>query len=303
MVKRKRDTQKKTTALKVLNLNINKLFRYRFYLLLSLFFYTFSQAVFAQQEGSDKEIIFGVLPIISTEKLFARFGPMADYLSKQIGQPIRLVTAVDFPTFKKRTESGKHYDFVFTAPHMYYSAQRKAGYKVIVRVAAPDMKAVIIVPKESEIKSLNDLKGKKLSTTAPVALSTLMIKAHLRKVGINPKKDLSLIYTPSHNASLISTYKRVTDAGSLMLPPFKRAKKAIQSSVRILSLTDGVPHMPIAVAKSLNKATADKLKAALVELKLSDEGKALLKHLRWPGFAAAKPSEYDKLKWAVDELK
>ena len=130
-----------------------------------------------------------------------------------------------------------------------------------------------------------------------------MIKAHLKKAGINTKKDLTLIHTPSHNAALISTYKGVTDAGSLMLPPFNRANKAIKNSVRVLSLTDGVPHMPIAVSKSLNKTTAEKIKTALVQLKSSKEGKALLKHLRWPGFAATEPSEYDKLKWAVDELK
>lgn len=302
MENRKRDFHRESTGVKTFEFNLNKLFRYNLSLFLILFFYVFSHTVFAQQEGN-KEITFGVLPIVSTEKLFARFGPMADYLSKQIGQPVRLVTAPDFPTFKKRTESGKNYDLVFTAPHLYYMAQRKVGYKVIVRVAAPDMKAVIVVPKDSKINSLNDLKGKKLSTTARVALSTLMIKAHLRKAGINTKKDLSLIYTPSHNASLISTYKGVTEAGSLMLPPFKRAKKEIRKSVRVLSLTDGVPHMPIAVAKSLNKATAEKIKMALVQLKNSNEGKALLKHLRWPGFVAAKPSEYDKLKWAVDELK
>lgn len=297
---RERDFHRKRNGIRALELNINKLINYFF---ISLFFYAISQAAFAQQEVSNKEITFGVLPIISTEKLFARFGPMADYLSKQIGQPVRLVTAPDFPTFKKRTESGKSYDIVFTAPHLYYIAQRKVGYKVIVRVAAPEMKAVIVVPKESKIRSLDDLKGKKLSTTAPVALSTLMIKAHLKKAGINTKKDLLLIHTPSHTASLISTYKGVTDAGSLMLPPFNRAKKVIKDSVRILSLTDGVPHMPIAVSKSLNKTTAEKIKIALVQLKSSSEGRALLKHLRWPGFAATEPREYDKLKWAVDELK
>lgn len=276
--------------------------RYRLYLFVVILFMLNQLAVAANTE-KNKEIVFGVLPIISTEKLIARFGPMADYLSEHLGRPVRLVTAPNFPTFKKRTESGKHYDFIFTAPHLYYMAQRKAGYKVIARVAAPDMKAVIVVPKQSKIKTLNDLKGKRLSTTARVALSTLMIKAHLKKEGINAKQDLSLIYTPSHNASLISVYKGVTDAGSLMLPPFKRAKKEIQQSVRVLALTDGVPHMPFAVSSSLDKLAAEKIKSTLMQLKLSQKGKELLKHLKWPGFTNATPKDYENLKWAVDELK
>ena len=291
-----------TFILQVESSNRRIFFRYSYSLFIGLFCYVLSQIAFADGSQNKKAIVFGVLPIISTERLIARFGPMADYLSKHIGRPVRMVTAPNFPTFKKRTETGKEYDFIFTAPHFYYIAQRKAGYKVIVRVDAPEMKTVFVVPKNSSIKTLNDLKGKKLSTTAPVALSTLMVKAHLRKAGINVTKDLSIIYTPSHNASLISAYKGITDAGSLMLPPFKGAKKEIQQAVRVISVSDGVPHMPFAVSNSLDKATAEKIKSTLLELTLSKEGKALLKHLRWPGFASVKPEEYDKLKWAVDKL-
>ena len=164
------------------------------------------------------------------------------------------------------------------------------------------MKAIIVVPKKSGIKTLQDLKGKTLSTTDSTALATLMIKAHLAKAGIDWEKDLKLVYTPSHNASLISAYKNITDAGSLMIPPFNRAKKAVKNSMRILSTTDGTPHMPIAVSGSLDKNVVSKIKNALVNLKSSKKGKALLNHLRWPGFVAVEPHEYDKLKWAVEQL-
>lgn len=277
--------------------------RSSYYFFFGLICLAFSQIAFAEQKANKKEIVFGVLPIVSTQKLIARFSPMASYLSEQTGHPVKLVTAPSFASFKQRTELGTQYDLLFTAPHFYYMAQRKAGYKVIVRVAAPNMKAIIVVPKESNIKTLSDLKGKKLSTTAPVALATLMIKAHLTKAGINSAKDLSLVHTPSHNASLISAYKGITDAGSMMLPPFKRAKKEIKDSVRVLSTTEGVPHMPIAVSKTLDKSLASKIQTALVQLKSNKKGRALLKHLKWPGFVAVKPNEYDKLKWAVDEIK
>jgi len=262
-----------------------------------------SQTALAANGQKNKEIVFGLLPIISTEKLIARFGPMADYISERLGRPVRLETSPDFASFMQRTNKEKRYDIIFTAPHLYYIAQRQAAYNVIVRVAAPDMKAVIVVAKDSSITKLLDLKGKTLSTTDPLALATLMVKAHLDKSGINSEKDLSLIYTPSHNASLISAYKGITEAGSLMMPPFKRAKKEIQQSMRVLSVTDGSPHMPIAVSAALDKKLAKKIKNVLLQLKSNDKGKALLKHLRWPGFVSVKSQEYDKLKWAVEQLK
>lgn len=276
--------------------------RYRLYLFVVILFMLNQLAVAANTE-KDKEIVFGVLPMLSTEKLIARFGPMADYLSKEIGIPIRLVTAPDFSSFLQRSNTGKRYDIMFTAPHMYYISQRKAGYKAIVRVAAHDMKAIIVVPENSGIKTIQDLKGKTLSTTDSIALATLMIKAHLVKAGIDWEKDLKLIYTPSHNASLVSAYKNITDAGSLMIPPYKRAKKEIKKSMRVVSTTDGSPHMPLAVSSTLDKMTVTKIKNSLVNLKSSKEGKALLKHLRWPGFVSVEPKEYDKLKWAVEQLK
>lgn len=257
----------------------------------------------ASAEKINDEIVFGILPIISTKRLIKTFSPLAAYLSEKTGKSIRLETAPDFKTFMNRTNNEQRYDLLFTAPHMYYLAQRKAGYKVIVRVAAPDMRALIVVPKKSEIKKLNDLRGHQLATTDPLALATLMIKAHLSKAGLNPDKDLTLVHTPSHNASLLSAYKGITDSASLMQPPFRRAKKEIKKSMRVLSITDGSPHMPIAVSSSMNKDLVNKIKNALVNLKSNDNGRSLLKKMHWPGFVSVNPQDYDKLKWAVKQLK
>jgi len=76
-----------------------------------------------------KEIVFAVLPIASTEKLIARFSPMADYLSKKIDRPIRLVTAPNFKSFKQRTESGTYYDLVFMAPVAQATLMVKSHFK------------------------------------------------------------------------------------------------------------------------------------------------------------------------------
>lgn len=72
--------------------------------------------------------------------------------------------------------------------------------------------------------------------------------------------------------------------------------------MRVISTTEGSPHMPLAVTATLDKSIVNKIKMVLLQLKSNEKGRALLKHLRWPGFAAVKPQEYDKLKWAVDQL-
>lgn len=263
-------------------------------------------SVYAQSEGMGKNqepLIFGFLPILSTQKLVARFGPLADFLSEQLGRSVRLETAPNYAEFLRRTNEEKRYDLLFTAPHFYYLAQREAGYGIVVRVAAPEMRAIIVVPKESGITSLQDLRHKRLSTVDPLSLATVLVRAELQKANIDPDRDVELVATPTHNASLLSAYKKGTDAASLMLTPYKRARSEIRDQMMIIAQTQGTPHMPIAVAPWLSEKEASIVQESLLGLNGSEEGKLLLKHLSWPGFAVATPEEYDQLEWVVQQIK
>ena len=263
-----------------------------------------TNALAADQATGAKALVFGFLPILSTEKLVARFGPLVDYLEHQLGQPIRFETAPDYPEFIRRTDVEKRYDIVFTAPHLYYLAQRKANYRVIVRVGAPQMQALIVASKASGITDLAGLKGHSLATPAAESLGTALVRATLRDAGLNPDKDLKMVTTPTHNASLLTAYKGITDAAALMVPPYKRAKEEVRAQMVILAETRGVPHMPIAISANFPAELEPKLQQAFLALKESDAGRALLKHLSWPmGFAKATPTEYDDVGWAARELK
>lgn len=257
----------------------------------------------SRDERSDHEYVFGFLPILSTQKLVERFTPLVNYLSKSLGKPIRMETAPNYAEFLRRTNHDKRYDLLFTAPHFYYMAQREAGYRVIVRVGAPAMHALIVASKEGPIRSVADLRGRSISVTDHLSLGTVLTREYLRRAGIDPDRDVTLVETPTHNASLLSAYKKVTDAAALMVPPFMRAKPEIRNSMRIIASTMDVPHMPISVASSMSPRDREIVRAALLGLQQSEEGRALLKHLSWPGFAAAAPADYDQLEWAVNQLK
>lgn len=261
------------------------------------------QAEIESSDGKNAQdpLVFGFLPILSTQRLVSRFGPMVDYLSEQLGRPVRLETAPDFAEFFRRTND-KRYDLIFTAPHFYYLAQRQAGYRVIVRVGAPEMHAIIVVPKDSELTSLQDLRNKRLATVDSLSLATVLVRNELQKAGIDPYRDITLVATPTHNASLVSAHKSITDAASLMAIPFNRASPEIRDSLRIIARTQGTPHMPIAVASRISDQEASIIQESLLSLKETEEGKALLKHLAWPGFVTAEPEDYDQLEWVVKQI-
>lgn len=270
---------------------------------LILLLVVFASSAFAEARQPPQSLTFGFLPILSPERLVKRFAPLVDYLSRETGIEIRMVTAPDFLTFVHRTQDERRYDILFTAPHLYYLAHVKRDYRVIARVDRPGMQAVIVAPHRSKIYTVQDLRGQRLATTDPLALTTVLVREHLNAAGIDPDRDLTLVATPSHNASLLSAYQGATDAAVLILPLFRRASPQIRESMRIVDTTRMVPHMPIAVAPWVDSALANRITRALVSLDESADGRALLSHLDWPGFVTVHEEEYAPLEGIVRALK
>ena len=240
-------------------------------------------------------IVFGILPYISTEQLIYRFSPLAGYLSEKLQASVHIETAPHFVEFARRTHEEQRYDILFTAPHLFPQASSKAGFRLIASIDSPDMWAVIVVPKQSDIQTIEDLRRKQLATVHPLGLSTLLVRKSLLDAGIDPDVDLDLVITPSHDASLLSAYHGVTDASALMLPPFEASSKRVQESMRIIARTEKAPLIPISVGPRISNSCASDIASVLLNIDATPEGKAVLKHNRLSGFRKASPDVYEKL--------
>jgi len=256
-------------------------------------------APIAAETGNCKKhnpITFGILPLVSAEQLVIRFSPLTQYLSKYLDTPIRIETAPDFEEFSRRTLESQRYDILYTAPHFFPQASSKAGYRLIASVDSPGMSAVIVVPKQSPIHNISDLAGKKLATVHATSLATLLVRRHLTSKGINPDTELEMIVTPTHNASLLSSYHGITDASALMQPPYKATNKQVRDSMRIIATTESAPHIPISVSPKLNKGCAAEISNLLINMSSTTEGKSVLKHIRFPGFKQGQAEDYEKIR-------
>ncbi len=241
-------------------------------------------------------ITFGILPFVSAEQLVTRFSPLANYLSSELHTTVRIETAPNFSVFSRRTNQDKRYDILFTAPHFYPGAHSTAGYRLIAGVDSPGMWAVIVAPKQSDIYKLEDLRGKRLATVHPAGLATLLVKKHLSDAGIDPETDVTMISTPSHDASLLSSYHGVTDASALMQPPYAAASARVKSSMRIIARTQSTPHIPISVSPRINDDCANEIAAVLLQMKSSKKGQQALRHNSFSGFKKTSAEDYEKMK-------
>ncbi|MGB5718934.1 MAG: phosphate/phosphite/phosphonate ABC transporter substrate-binding protein [Gammaproteobacteria bacterium] len=247
-------------------------------------------------------LTFGFLPLVSSEKLVQRFAPLVHYLSAALHTPVRIETAADFDTFIQRTNDEKRYDLLFTAPHLFYLAREKAGYHLLVSVDAPGMSAIIVAPQHSQINTIRDLAGRKLATVDPMSLATLLVRKQLEENGLDPDTDLTLVTTPSHNASLLSSYYGATDASSLMMPPFMVASPKVRKSMRVIAVTESTPHMPISTAPWIDPVCRDEMTAALLTMPSTAAGQEALDKAGFQRFIQSSAGKYDALKWAAEQI-
>ena len=247
-------------------------------------------------------LTFGFLPLASSEKLVQRFAPMVHYLSAVLNTPVRIETAADFDTFIRRTNNEKRYDLLFTAPHLFYLAREKADYHLLVSVDAPGMSAIIVAPQLSQINTIRDLAGRKLATVDPMGLATLLVRKLLGENGLDPDTDLTLVTTPSHNASLLSSYYGATDASSLMMPPYKVAIPGVRESMKVIAVTENAPHMPISAAPWIDLQCREATTMALLGMPSTAAGRAALAKAGFKGFAQTPAEKYDTMKWAAEQI-
>ena len=73
-------------------------------------------AMMSDAESKQRPLQFGLLPYVSTRKLFAVYTPMKRYLEKTLKRSVRMSTAPDFATYIERARRGE-YDLYHTAPH------------------------------------------------------------------------------------------------------------------------------------------------------------------------------------------
>ena len=105
---------------------------------------------------------FGIVPQQSAKKLAKLWTPIFQHLSEKTGTTIRFTTANNIPTFEERVRNGE-YDIAYMNPYHYTVFSQKPGYEAIARQKDKRIKGIVVVSKDSDIKSLAELDKRKLA--------------------------------------------------------------------------------------------------------------------------------------------
>ena len=218
----------------------------------------------------DEVMILGIHPLHNPKRLHEMFAPIADYLSKNIdGVQIKIEASRNYATFDKKLYSRK---FHFSLPNPFQTVNSlKYGYNVFAKMSDDEnFRGIFLVRKDSNIKSVMDLKGYAVSFPAPTALAaTMMPQYYLQQHGLNVMHDIDIKYVGSQESSIMNVMLGNTKAGATWPPPWRALAKerpALAKELTVIWQTDFLPNNSLVVRDDIKESTVRQVKKLLLNL-------------------------------------
>lgn len=183
-------------------------------------------------------LTFGVFPQYQPMKLAELNAPLINYLNQTLPEPVYFRTANDFFSFKQRADS-QSYDVVMIAPNLGYNLIHKGLYHPLLQVVYRPQ-AVFVVPKNSPIQSLKDLKDKRISFPPNLAVTTKVAYKKLAEKGISVS-IFQAMNRKSHLESLRWLALHKSDAAVLTRAVWEARSKEERDNYRVVGYSGTAP--------------------------------------------------------------
>ncbi len=246
------------------------------------------------------------IPDEAPTELLRKFKPLGAYLEKETGMKVDWTPVNDYPAVVEGL-AGSRVDLAWLGGFTFVQVRLRTGNAIPIAQRAEDEKFVsyYIVPQNSPVKSLQDLKGKTFAFGSPSSTSGhLMPRYFLLKDGINPDRDFARIaFSGAHDATLAFVASGRVDAGVLNSSVFERLREkgdANVKAVRILARTPPYYDYNWTVRGNLDPALVKKLTTAFLKLDPTNAAhKEILDLQRASRFIATRPENYKGIEEAA----
>ena len=253
-----------------------------------------------------KELRISAIPDENPQELLRIYSPFADYLTKEVGVPVKFTPVVDYPATVEGLAAGK-LDMVWYGGLTSVQAARmaKGSKRIVMRKEDTAFKSQFITRKDTGIHDLKDLKGKTFSFGNVASTSGhLMPRYYLVKAGINPEKDFSKFsFSGAHDATAAWVEAGRVDAGALNFLVWDKLvanKKVDTDKVVVFYTTPPYVDYVWTVRAGLDNALVDKISKALLKLDYNKpEDQKLLELHRTRGYIPAKDEQWKSVEDAA----
>ncbi len=227
-----------------------------------------------------------------------RYESFKQIIEKTLGVPIALVAVRDATVLRGSVET-RAYTLVLSRPvDILAEAIRDFGYQPVV-VAKETGNALFIVPKDSPIRTIAQIRGKSIVTPDRYSYMWRIAAAMMRdnNISISEQKVRTMRDQAAIGWSMENGF---FDVG--VVASFSGVGRTWEKrGGRVIAKSRDLPTVPLIASPKLSAAQVAKLRAALIALDSSESGKAILKQIGVAGFMETSPDPFlDLLKWLGD---
>jgi len=247
------------------------------------------------------DIKFGVYTSDKASVMYKQFKPIINYLEKDAkkqGLDLKISIKI-YPTYESAQEGiiKGNYDFARFGPASYILAKKKnKELKLLVKEEHKGKKVfngVFIVNKNSDIKSLEDLRGKSFAFgDKRSTIGKYLAQNEMLKVGISSKDLKNYEYLGRHDKVALAVANGNFDAGVIKESTYKKYKdRGLKTIYSFENITK-----PWLVKAGMDNEIYSFLKKSLLKLK----DKKILKSLKKTGFLEVDDEDYALVKKSMD---
>jgi phosphonate transport system substrate-binding protein len=223
---------------------------------------------------SPKRLTIGLVPSSQPESMVRSFEPVAAYLRQTTGYEIK-VTVPDSYYGLIEAMKNKEVDIGWFGAFSYIAAQDEMPLEPVViqeRSGSGIMyHSLIVVNGASDIRSIDELKGKRFAFVDPGSTSGFVIPYSLLKSrGIEYRSFFgSVAYSGTHNAVIADVLRGKADAGAvedLTYMKMLESGELRDNELRILWKSNSIPGSPFAARADLQPQAKKRFKEAMTAI-------------------------------------
>ncbi len=227
----------------------------------------------------------GVTYRVSNDEIRARYAAIATDLTALLGQPVRVEPIADYPTLRKGL-ADKAYDLALVHPaHISIGAIKNSGYKLVaVTKGFTEYTARFLVRSDTKLKTLVDLKDRKLGAPDEDSITSVMVRATLRDALGGDAKTVAMTYTRYQDAVPFMVEHTFTQAGATASGAVIKEWEA--KGGKVLAKSKAVPIKHVIAGPSLSAEQVDRLREYFIGLDTTETGRKKLEPIKISGYIA-----------------
>ena len=270
------------------------------------------------KKSEEKTLNVQFVPTNNDGSMEAKAKPFADYLTEKLGCKVNVTLATDYSTIVEAMSSGK-VDLGIMPPAAYVQARDMGAAKAILTSQLGEydqetglpvegemtgtFKGEVPVKADSDIQTLEDLKGKKIATLSPNSASGYIYPvAEMKEAGIDPATDCTLTTVNDIPSEMTAVLNGQQDAcfvfeGARVVFSSKFEGYDLMNDLRVLYLTEGdIPNDAIAVRPDMDDEMKEKIKETFLNMPNDEQGAEAMSLWGHKGYEEATEEAYDTIK-------